>query len=605
MADLIKLLPDALANQIAAGEVVQRPASVVKELLENALDAGADKISLLVKDGGKSWIQVIDNGTGMSETDARLSFERHATSKISQSSDLFNIRTMGFRGEALASIAAVAQVEMKTKRKNDELGSRVFVEASRVIVQEPCQALTGTSIKVSNLFFNVPARKKFLKSDARELQHIEEEFVHIAMAYPEIEFSMFIEDREVYKLPKGKLRQRIVGILGNNFNKNLVPVKEETDVLTLHGYVGLPETAKKRRGDQYLFVNGRFIKSPYLNHAISSAYENMLPEGSFPFYCIFLELDPEKIDVNVHPTKQEIKFDDEKIIYNYLKVSVRYSLSTYQVAPSLDFDQEPSFAELFSGSRPDKNPSMGSGFKSREFESGDKRDNLAFLDMYEKLFSPEESKDKTVSTSSPDELQTQQDQFQNEMGAPGEAGHYQVHNKFIICPVRSGILIIDQRAAHERILFEHFLEAFEQHDIYVQKELFPKVVELKAIEAAMLSEILPEINVLGFEIELFGQNSFIIQGTPSVDLLGLDAEQLLYDLISQYQSNLNVELNVNEKVAVALARAGSVKSGTRLSREEMQLLTDRLFACKMPYKSPTGRKCFINYDLEDLDSKFN
>ena len=345
MADIIQLLPDAIANQIAAGEVIQRPASVVKELLENAVDAGATEIKLIVKEAGKTLIQVIDNGCGMSETDARMSFERHATSKIRGSEDLFAIRTMGFRGEAMASIAAVAQVEMRTRQHDQDLGNKLVIEASEVKVQEPCQCVAGTTLSVKNLFYNVPARRNFLKSNAAEMRHIVEEFQRIALANPELFFSLHHNGNQVFHLQPGNLRQRIVAVFGAGTNKKLVPVEEDTDVLKLHGFVGKPEFAKKTRGEQYFFVNDRFIKSPYLNHAVMTAYEDLLPKEVYPLYIIFIDIDPARIDINVHPTKQEIKFDDERLVYNYLKVSVRHALGQFSITPSMDFDQETAFSK--------------------------------------------------------------------------------------------------------------------------------------------------------------------------------------------------------------------------------------------------------------------
>ncbi|NRA51814.1 MAG: DNA mismatch repair endonuclease MutL, partial [Phaeodactylibacter sp.] len=343
MADLIQLLPDAIANQIAAGEVIQRPASAVKELMENAIDAGATEIKLVVKDAGKTLIQVIDNGCGMSETDARMAFERHATSKIRAANDLFAIRTMGFRGEALASIAAIAHVEIKTRRHSDELGTRLVIEGSEVKSQEPCQCPQGTTISIKNLFYNVPARRNFLKSNPVEMRHINDEFQRIAIANSDIFFSLHHNDSEIFHLPAGKLRQRLIGVFGSASNKKLVPVSEETEVLRLQGYVGKPEFAKKTRGEQYFFVNNRYIKSAYLNHGLVSAYEELLPSGSYPLYVIFIDIDPKRIDINVHPTKQEIKFEDERLVYNYLRAAVRHALGQYNIMPSLDFDQDPTF----------------------------------------------------------------------------------------------------------------------------------------------------------------------------------------------------------------------------------------------------------------------
>jgi DNA mismatch repair protein MutL len=608
MTDVIRLLPDALANQIAAGEVVQRPASVVKELLENAIDAGASKITLIIKEGGKSLIQVIDDGKGMSETDARLSFERHATSKINQAEDLFNIRTMGFRGEALASIAAVAQVEMKTRTEATELATRIFIEATKVIVQEPCQAPQGTSITVKNLFFNIPARKNFLKSDAREFSHIDEEFLRIAMAYPEIGFSCFNNDKEIYKLNPGNLRQRIVACIGNPVNKYLVPIEEKTDVLELYGFIGTPDIARKRRGDQYLFVNGRFIKNYYLNHAIVSAYEQILPEDHSPFYAIFLKIDPAKIDVNVHPTKQEIKFDDEKIIYHYLKVAARHALGKYHVTPVLDFDQEPAFQTgmLINNPAPPKDSSFSS-FTSYRQEPANQ--DFDWKKLYEPLkgqiFPSEASSDHSSEENSSAIAGIPSDSglFKDEEWTTPDP--YQLHQKYILSHVRSGIMVIDQASAHERILYEKFLRLYESGQVAIQQLLFPAVLNLDPSKASILSEMLADIRLMGFDIEPFGDNSFIVHGTPA-DLSGkIEGSMLVHQLIEQYRSDFELKLSTKERIAWSAARTTSLKAGVKMTVEEMKDLIDQLFACEMPYNSPSGKKCFFMMDFEELDKKLN
>lgn len=615
MADIIRLLPDALANQIAAGEVVQRPASAVKELLENAIDAGATRITLVVKEGGKSFIQVTDDGSGMSETDARMSFERHATSKISSTEDLFRIRSMGFRGEALASIAAVAQVELKTRRAADELGSRIVTEGSKVQLQEPCQTPAGTQLTIRNLFYNVPARKTFLKSDARELGHVEEAFVQIAMAHPSVAFSMFSGDREIFKLAAGNLRQRIVGLMGNDMNKQLVPLEEETDMIRLQGFIGVPESARKRRGDQFLFVNQRFIRSAYLNHALFSAYESLLPEGYFPFYAVFLEIDPGRIDVNVHPTKQEIKFEDEKIVYNYLKVAARHALGKYHVMPTLDFEQDPVFRsnpEAFA------RPASGSGSSSPLFTPPPRGDrNPAQGDwrqLYEQVAATTPSGDRQdlpppeivrVESSLADDSE-EGDMLFAEAGDTLQGPEpYQLHGTYIICPIRSGLMILHQQSAHERILYERYLEQQEQDSPGVQQLLFPKVIELSVSDAALLEEMLPGIRRMGFEIEPFGAQSYILHGLPANLSDHLQEDSLIQGLIGRYRDNLYQEMDVHEKVAWAVARSAAMKTGKKLDKEEMKTLVDQLFACRVPYSSPSGRKCFITLDLNDLDKRFN
>jgi len=616
MADVIQLLPDAIANQIAAGEVVQRPASVVKELLENAVDAGATTIRLLLKDAGRTLIQVIDNGCGMSPVDARMSFERHATSKIRQAQDLFAIRTMGFRGEALASIAAVAQVEMRTRLHADELGTRIVVEDSRVKIQEPCQSAPGTSIAVKNLFYNVPARRNFLKSDSVELRNLQDEFQRIAIANPDIQFIVQHNDAEWYHLSPGNLRQRLIGVFGTQTNKRLVPVEEETDVAKIKGFIGKAEFAKKSRGEQMFFVNNRFVRSNYLNHAIMSAYEDLLPKESYPLYMIFIEIDPSRIDVNVHPTKQEIKFDDDRLIYNYLRVAVRHALGKYSVMPSLDFEQEnsfnlPSIASPFSeGSRVSGHPFQDSDtpwMPSSPTSSATSRHNL---ETWEKLYT--DLHEQAGDTRKDDKVILSSDWNQK---APSEdADHLnrahkaptQIHGSLIMSQIKSGFILIDQQAAHERILYEHYLKMVREGEVAVQRQLFPKTLDLSVQDSLVLREILPQINTLGFDVQEFGQNTFVIHGAPA-ELAGRQQDEikLLEHLLAQYKEGLDLDLGQHKNLARAMARSASIKRGQVLQEEEMQDIIDRLFACEVPYNSPFGRKCFIAYTLEDLDKQFS
>ena len=616
MADVIQLPPAALANQIAAGEVVQRPASVVKELLENAVDAGATSIRLLLKDAGRTLIQVIDNGCGMSPVDARMSFERHATSKIRQAQDLFAIRTMGFRGEALASIAAVAQVEMRTRLHADELGTRIVVEDSRVKTQEPCQSAAGTSIAVKNLFYNVPARRSFLKSDAVELRNLQDEFQRIAIANPDIQFVVQHNEVELYHLTTGNLRQRLIGVFGTQTNKRLVPVEEETDVARIKGFIGKAEFAKKSRGEQMFFVNNRFVRSNYLNHAIMSAYEDLLPKESYPLYIIFIEIDPSRIDVNVHPTKQEIKFDDERLIYNYLRVAVRHALGKYGIMPALDFEQEntfnlPSIASPFSeGNRVAGGPFPDSGSPwppSSPNPSARSRDNL---EAWEKLYADLE--DPTDSSRQNDKVILSSDW--NQPAPTEDTDHLnrahkaptQIHGSLILSQIKSGFVLIDQQAAHERILYEHYLKMVREGEAAVQRQLFPKTLNLSVQDSLILLEILPQINTLGFDVQEFGQNTFVVHGAPA-ELAGRQQDELklLEHLLAQYKEGLDLDLGQHKNLARAMARSASIKRGQTLQEEEMQDIIDRLFACEMPYNSPFGRKCFITYTLEDLDKQFS
>jgi DNA mismatch repair protein MutL len=638
MADVIHLLPDSVANQIAAGEVVQRPASVVKELLENAIDAGASHLKLIVKEAGKTLIQVIDNGCGMSETDARMCFERHATSKIRESKDLFAINTMGFRGEAMASIAAVAQVEMKTRRQIDELGTRIVIEDSTIKAHEACQCEAGTNIAIKNLFFNVPARRNFLKADPVELRHILDEFQRIAMANPDLFFSMHHNGQEVFHLPAGNLRQRIVKIFGDSVNKKLVPVSEETDILKITGFVGKPDYFKKVRGEQLFFANRRFIKSSYLHHAVVSAYEDLMPSDSFPLYVLFLDIDPARVDINVHPTKQEIKFDDEKLVYNYLKVAVRHALGSHNITPTLDFEQETSFNVTPTSinqyrSEPQRNDSVGNYRDSNSnvpkvTGDGATRDNNNLRNwqrLYEglDLFDPKpvDNQENTPQSDQSD-LHTQTyetftigssinsplpvSSLDDETGtfAKERKDPYQLHGHYIVNQIKSGFLLIDQQAASERILYERYIEALGNQPISTQIALFPRNIELPGADAALLREILPEINKLGFDIAEFGSNAFIVHGVPADLGSGKDEQMLIEKLLSRYKDNLELELGIQDNLARAMARSAALKRGQTLSGLEMQDLIDSLFACAVPYKSPSGRNCFITFEMEELQKRF-
>lgn len=605
MADIIQLLPDSIANQIAAGEVIQRPASVIKELMENAIDAGSTVINIIIKDAGKSLIQVIDNGKGMSETDARLSFERHATSKIRNSEDLFHIKTMGFRGEALASVAAIAQVEMKTKRKEDELGTRIVIEASDFKLQEPCQAATGTNIAIRNLFYNVPARRKFLKSDIVELRHIHDEFQRIALAYPGIFFNLHHDQSEMYHLQESNLRQRIVNMFGSNINGKLVPVEEKTEALNITGFIGKPEYAKRTRGEQYFFVNGRYIKSPYLNHAILAGYEGLLPDDTFPLYAIFLEINPSAIDVNVHPTKQEIKFENEKLVYNYLSVAVKHALGKHSLTPMLDFEQEQSMSsydmahtykkENKEGNTgqyiPDRNPniknweSLYQGFQGRK-EPVNLPSDAAFT------IETQWSGPETIDASESIEQAFRKDP-------------YQVHNCYIINQIKSGFLLVDQNAAHERILYEHYRAALHLNQgLAIQNLLFPQNIQLSTGDYMIAIQVLPQMNQLGFDIREFGGNTLIIHGMPAEIDAAANPQALVESMINLIKEELDLKHDSNENIARALARQAAVKRGKQLSVIEMKELIDKLFACEMPFKSPSGKKCFITFELEDLDKMF-
>ncbi len=634
MSDIIQLLPDSLANQIAAGEVVQRPASVVKELLENAVDAGSTTIKLIVKDAGRSLVQVIDNGSGMSETDARLCFERHATSKIKSSDDLFAIRTMGFRGEALASIAAVAQVELRTRQVQDDLGTRIVVEGSVVKVQEPCQHMEGASFSVKNLFYNTPARRKFLKSNPVEMRHILDEFQRIALAHPDIFFSIHHNNIELFHLPPGNLRQRIVNILGDSANKKLVPVSVETDIVKISGFVGKPEFSKKTRGDQYFFVNGRYIKSSYLNHAVMSGYEDLLPTDAYPLYVLFMTIEPSLIDVNMHPTKQEIKFEDERLIYNYLKVAVRHALGQHAITPSLDFEPEPSIlaavqqtqvaiddeelqTQTFSSrmNTPTGNDYAPIQKSSRHYDPTIQQTNN--LKNWRKLYDDLDMFDSAGSTITiPSALSAEVIDSdagnslwsENEPNAEQQIRQrrvpYQVHNSYIITHIKSGFLIIDQQAAHERILYERYLAMMNDEQATVQKELFPRTITLSPADTELLGVILPQINQLGFDIQEFGAGTFVIHGKPADMDSNLDEQHIVETLLEQYKENIALKLDMRENLARSMARSAATKRGQALAIPEMQELIDKLFACALPHKSPSGRNCFVTFEFDVIEKWF-
>ena len=625
MADVIQLLPDSVANQIAAGEVVQRPASVAKELLENAVDAGATKVQLIVRDAGKTLIQVIDNGCGMSETDARMSFERHATSKIREAKDLFALNTMGFRGEALASIAAVAQVEMRTRRATDELGTRIVVEDTTVKVQEACQAPQGTSISVKNLFYTVPARRNFLKADPVETRHIFDEFQRVAMANPDVFFSLHHNDSEIFHLPAGNLRQRVVKIFGEAVNKKLVPADQETDILHITGFVGKPDYFKKSRGEQLFFVNKRFIRSNYLHHAVMGAYEDLLPADTYPLYVLFLDINPASVDINVHPTKQEIKFDDERLVYTFLKVAVRHALGSHNVTPTLDFEQEPAFQQRLSPPtvmRPEREADSVGNFRPSRPEPGDDAGRHASnLEHWQKLYEGLQlfgEKSAAEIAENGDETLGSFPRFEKRPGvevlemdddsetfSKRQREPYQIHGQYIVSHLKSGFLLIDQQAASERVLYERYLTALENQPIATQKALFPKTVELSPPDAALLRDILEEVNYLGFEIAEFGGNTFAIHGSPAELRAGISEEMLLEKVLTQYKSNLELQLGARDNLARSMARNAGLRRGQSLTLQEMQDLVDRLFACSVPYNSPSGRKCFIQFDLDELQKQFS
>jgi DNA mismatch repair protein MutL len=634
MSDIIKLLPDALANQIAAGEVVQRPASAVKELMENAIDAGASNIKVIIRDGGKTLIQVIDDGKGMSDHDARMCFERHATSKIRFTEDLFSIKTMGFRGEAMASIAAVAQVELKTRLPENEVGTRVLIEGSKLNIQEPTQTPKGTNIQIKNLFFNIPARRNFLKAEAKEFNYIQEEFDRIAMANPQVFFSLHHNEEEKSHLPSGNLRQRIVGILGQSINPKLVPIRENTDTLNILGFIGKPEAGKKVKSEQYLFVNNRFIKSAYVHHAIMSAYEGLVPEKHQPPYMIFLEMDPSRIDVNVHPTKQEIKFEDERIVYNYVRVAVRHALGQNQITPVLDFESESAMRAYsgefqqrkvdsplgvqkenggYSTSRTSPNfpPSGVLGQPSKREQHDLEEKNLK---NWQKIFTDLDisfdiqEEEKIVQTTL-DDSNLNQDSTHDKPGLTENKikthrAPYQIHNTYILTHIKSGVFIIDQKYAHERILFDRIQDQLSNTQQGTQNALFPTKLALSRKDSVYLKEMMGDLQNLGFDISEFGGDEFLVQGIPSNLGINKNIQEVLEELILQYSSNIDLKLTSTENLARSMAASLCVKRGQELSIEEMNQIVDDLFSSSNPYQNPQGKPCFFTFGLDEIAERF-
>ena len=605
MLDVIKLLPDSVANQIAAGEVIQRPASAVKELMENSLDAGATQIDLVVKDAGKALIMVIDNGCGMSETDARLCFERHATSKISKAEDLFSIRTMGFRGEALASIAAIAQVELKTRRKEDEVGVKIVNEGSVIKEQTLAPMAVGTTFTVKNLFFNVPARRNFLKSPAAEMRHVVEEFTRVTLMNPEVGFTLTSDGKELYHLYPGNLKQRIMGLFGNSYDEKLLAVHQDTDRVSIHGYIMKAECAKKTRGEQYFFVNKRFIKHPYLHHAIENAFMEMIPKDSFPGYFLNIVVDPADIDINIHPTKTEVNFLDSKLVYAILHAAVRKAIGQHNLSPVIDFD-EPSnlnidFGEVVKSSNPIVQPevpfdptynpfhqkkefsksSFGGGFSSYE-KKGDPGDW--------RLLYGERADQEYESEAQPKEVE--------------KKTHFiQLNQSYIVTTVKSGVLVIDQHLAHYRILFEKFLKEMESDTGHSQQELFPQPFTLNANDASILHDMLPELERVGFVLQQVNPTTFVINGTPS-DLSGADPVGLLEKMLDNYKINRS-DLQLDRKLGIAKTMASqlSLKASTPLSELEMQNIVDQLFGCTVAEVAPDGKKVYVILSMDEIMNK--
>lgn len=607
MPDLIKLLPDSVANQIAAGEVIQRPASLVKELMENSVDADSKNIRVIIKDAGSSLVQVIDDGSGMSETDCRLSFERHATSKITTAEDLFAISTKGFRGEALASIAAVAMVEMKTCLHDSEIGSLLKINGSKVESQEPASCPPGTNISVKNLFYNVPARRKFLKTASTEMRHIINEFQRIVLAHPNIRFTLHHNEKELFNLPPTNQRQRIVSVFGKNMNQNLINIDTETSIVKLSGFTGKPENARKTFGEQFFFINKRYMRHPYLHKAIMDAYENILPSEAIPAYFIFMSADPASIDVNIHPTKTEIKFENERIIWQILNASVRESLGKFNIVPSLDFDNEGIIDIPPAGKDPVGMPDINidrefNPFRDEEYYKEKKR---AFqkerdfnLSGWEKLYSGLEGSEQHGKPAG-----RQDNDIYSDKESRGPEKIFQLRKKYIVCSVKSGLMIIDQKRAHERVLYEEFISALNTDSSVAQKTLFPKTMELDQSDMAMISELEEDISRCGFDVRYLGNNTISINSQPSHSM-NEDPREMLEIILEEYKNTEKKPGESNrDKVALCMSRAAAVPYGRALAIQEISELIDKLFQCKDHNYSPSGKPIISIITLEELDKK--
>ncbi|RGX79832.1 DNA mismatch repair endonuclease MutL [Bacteroides stercorirosoris] len=643
MSDIIHLLPDSVANQIAAGEVIQRPASVIKELVENAIDAEAQEIHVLVTDAGKTCIQVIDDGKGMSETDARLAFERHATSKIKEAADLFALRTMGFRGEALASIAAVAEVELKTRKADEELGTRIMIAGSKVETQEAVSCPKGSNFSIKNLFFNIPARRKFLKANSTELSNILTEFERIALVHPEVAFYLYSNDSELFNLPVMPLRQRILAVFGKKLNQHLLSVDVNTTMVKVSGFVAKPETARKKGAHQYFFVNGRYMRHPYFHKAVMDAYEQLIPAGEQISYFIYFDVDPANIDVNIHPTKTEIKFENEQAIWQILSAAVKESLGKFNAVPSIDFDMEgmpdiPAFDQTRPIEPPrvhynsDFNPFKTSPASSSSYSGGSySRPKVDWEGLYDglekasKMNAPMEEEpfvDETnwasapVSTDMPEERMPYVSEtemapsspaplYANESAVEKGAQHFQFKGRFILTSVKSGLMLIDQHRAHIRVLFERYMSQIRQKQGVSQGVLFPEIVQLPASEAAVLESILEDFSAVGFELTPLGGGSYAINGIPS-GIEGLNPVELVRNMVhTAMEKGNDVKEEVQTMLALTLAKAAAIVYGQVLSNEEMVNLVDSLFACPTPNYTPDGRTVLSTIKEEDIEKLFS
>ena len=615
MADIIRLLPDSVANQIAAGEVIQRPASAVKELMENAVDSGSSSIKVFIKEAGKSLIQVIDNGSGMSDTDARMCFERHATSKIHAANDLFAIRTLGFRGEALASIAAIAEVDLKTRRVEDETGTQLIIRGSQMVSQQAVACSPGSNFVIKNLFYNVPARRKFLKGDSTEMKHIITEFQRVALTNPGIEFNLSHNDSEILHLPESNLRQRIIHILGKSINQQLIEVNSDTSLAKIKGYIGKPEFARKTMSEQYFFVNIRYMRHPYFHKALMTAYERILPPDSFPAYFIYFDVNPETIDINIHPTKTEIKFENERALWQILFATVKESLGKFNIVPSIDFElgneidipvskRDASIAAPSIEVDKSFNPFTDD---SRNFSSSEKKfqsTNPDLIKNWEKLFRED---DLRINKPGGETTLPQEADSAGAIPFDNNSQHhsfFQLKNRYILTPVKSGLMIIDQRRAHERILFEKFLTTTESHVGIAQQQLYPVHIELTPADYSFIKEIIDDLTGLGFDIRDFGNNTLLVSGCPA-DLKNPEPKEIIDLLIEEFHNTgINPKESSTERISRALARSLAVQYGQALTVGEMQSIVDELFACQSPNYSPDGKPAITILAMEELDKKF-
>ena len=612
MSDIIHLLPDSVANQIAAGEVIQRPASVLKELVENSIDSGATFIQIVIKDAGRSLIQVVDNGKGMSETDARMAFERHATSKIKNADDLFSLRTLGFRGEALASIAAISQVELRTRRADDDLGILVEIAGTRIFKQETVQCDLGTSFQVKNLFFNVPARRRFLKSDNVEKSHVFNEFYRIALVNSNVSFSLFDGDEEIFQLPASNNKIRIESIFGRNAKKRwqqqLLTIETTTNLISIYGYVGKPEYAQKS-ASQYFFVNGRFMRHPYFHKAVLLAYNQMIQASDSPNYFIYFEVDPKSIDINIHPTKTEIKFENEQAIWSILSAAIKEALGKFNIVPSIDFDQEGAVDMPLTMSterilppqtnfNPNYNPFGSTSYKrpvlNWEELYGDFEKKSTSIQLIEKT--PFES---TIASSF--SLNGQQQEIEN---IESRTENYQYKNRFIFTGIKSGLLMIDQHRAHTRVLFDLFLSQIENSKGVSQQVLFPEILELNVDDALFFEQIIPDLNQVGFEFESMGHSTFGVKGV-SAQVGTSSIIDLLLDMLDKAKTTaLDPAASMHKAISLSLAKSSSLKAGKRLTKEEMSDLIDHLFACENHSFTPDGKKIITVFTQDELDKRF-